>query len=432
MLTGKFQVIMLVIFMVAAIVGVLVFSGALPIGKDDPTATGQGVVVVWGTVPAAKVFNAFDSFNKSNSTFITQYVEKSEATFNQDLLEALASGQGPDLFLLPDNLALSYENKLFTIPYQSYPVATFKANFGGAGEVFAKSTGIMALPLTIDPMVLYYNKSILDAKGVVQPPAYWDDFANSVATLTEKDESNRILKSGAALGQYTNVTNAKEIIAALFMQAGNPIVRENNGTFASVLNDFTGNYTISSILSFFTSFSNPLSNVYSWNRSFPNSRDSFSAENLVFYLGYASELESLVNKNPNQNFFVAPFPQIRGATFKLTGGKVLGVAISPFSKNFNTAYIAANAMAHSDFAKNFAEALGVAPARRDLLAAAPNNAFAPTFYASALYARTWLDPAPKESGDIFRLMVDNVLSGSLNVQDAIKDAGSKLGLLLIN
>jgi len=430
--TGKFQVIMLLVFMVAAVLGVLVFSGAIPLGKEDTTSVGQGTVVVWGTVPTAKVFSLFDDFNEANPDFITQYVEKSPETFNQELLEALASGQGPDLFLLPNDLAISYENKLFKIPYSGYPVSTFNANFGGAGDVFATADGILALPLTVDPLVMYYNKSILDANGVVQPPAYWDDFANDVTKLTEKDEANKILKSAVALGQYSNVEHAKEIIAALFMQAGNSIVRETDGNFVSVLNDFTGNYSLSSILEFFTSFTNPSSNVYSWNRSFPNSKEAFSAENLVYYFGFAGELESLVNKNPNQNFFVAPIPQIRNSTFKLTSAKVTGVAISSFSKNFNTAYIAANAMAQTDFARRFAESLGLAPARRDLLATSPNDAFSPTFYTSALYARSWLDPSPKESGDIFRIMVDSVLSGSLKASDAIRDAGAKLGLLLIN
>ena len=58
-----------------------------------------------------------------------------------------------------------------------------------------------------------------------------------------------------------------------------------------------------SVLKFYTDFADPLKDVYSWNKSFSNSRDAFSAENLVFYLGYASELQSLINKNPNQNFF---------------------------------------------------------------------------------------------------------------------------------
>ena len=52
---GNFQIIILVVFIAAAILGVLVFSGAIPIGKTG--AGSLGTVVLWGTVPA-QVMNA--------------------------------------------------------------------------------------------------------------------------------------------------------------------------------------------------------------------------------------------------------------------------------------------------------------------------------------------------------------------------------------
>lgn len=427
---GYFQIIILIVFIVAGILGVLVFSGAIPIGDDSQTA-GQGIVVIWGTEGAQAILPLLEDFNDANPAFVVQYVQKFPETFNEELLEALASGVGPDMFFLPDNLALSYNNKIFTIPIESYPIASFKNNFAQAGEVFTTSKGILAFPIIIDPLVMYYNRSILDANNIVYPPAYWDEFANLVPLLTEKDDSNRIIRSAVALGQYSNVAHAKDIISTLFMQAGNPIVAERDGSFISVLNQNVGTYNLSSVLKFYTDFTDPLQSVYSWNKSFPNSKDAFSSENLAFYFGFASELESLVNKNPNQNFFVAPMPQIRGAPYKLTGARVTGIAISAFSKNFNTAFIAANLMASGDFASKFSTALGVVPARRDLLALRPQDPYSPTFYSSALYAKSWLDPSPADTENIFRGMVDGVLSNNFSIINAIADASAKLGLLLI-
>ncbi len=417
--------------MAAGIFGILVFSGAIPLDFGGDKNLGQGTVVIWGTESAQALLSIFEDFNRANATFDVQYVEKSPDTFNQDLLEALASGTGPDMFFLPDNLAFSYGNKIFTVPYESYPIASFKNNFVGAGEVFATSKGILAFPIAVDPLVLYYNRSLLDASNVVYPPAYWDELASFVSVLTKKDDSNRIIKSAFALGQYSNVAHAKDIISTLFMQAGNPIILEKNGFFTSVLDEFSGQYDLGSILKSYTDFTDPLSNVYSWNKSFPNSSDAFSKEDLAFYFGYASELESMVNRNPNQNFFVAPMPQIRGAPFKLTNARVTGVAISASSKNFNTALITAGLMTSGEFAQRFSSALGVAPARRDLLSARPEDAYSPIFYSSALYARGWLDPSPKDTDNIFRGMVDAVLSNNLTVGNAIKDTGAKLGLLLL-
>ena len=169
------------------------------------------------------------------------------------------------------------------------------------------------------------------------------------------------------------------------MQAGNSIVTEKNESFVSVLNNNSGGYDLSSILKFYTDFADPLKDVYSWNKSLGNSRDVFSRENLAFYFGYASELQSLVDKNPNQNFLVASVPQIRNGNFKLTSAHVVGIAISSFSKNFDTAFTAAGLMVNSDFASKFATSLGVAPVRRDLLKTMPTDAYLPTFYSSAFF-----------------------------------------------
>ena len=47
---GNFQIIVLIIFIATAILGVLVFSGAIPLGNQNNTTGGQGTVILWGTV----------------------------------------------------------------------------------------------------------------------------------------------------------------------------------------------------------------------------------------------------------------------------------------------------------------------------------------------------------------------------------------------
>lgn len=425
---GNFQIVVIIIFIAAAIFGVLVFSGMIPLGEDE--TLGQGTVVLWGTVPTSVMSPVVESFNNAHPTFTLSYIQKAAETFNQDLLEALASGKGPDLFLLPDDLAYSYKNKITLIPYSSFSASAFKNTFAGAGEVFMTNQGIMALPLTVDPMVMYYNRRMLDSNNIVYPPSSWDEFPDLVSTLTKKDENQKITKSAFALGQFSNVAHAKDILSALFMQMGGKIIGEENGAFVSKLGQ-DSRIHLDTSLKFYTDFADPLSTFYSWNKSLPNSRDSFSREDLAFYMGYASELGGLVSRNPNLNFLAASLPQIRNSSFKLTPAKVTGVAISQFSKNINTAFLAASDMATGDFAQMLALGLKVPPARRNLLAAKPEDAYFPIFYSSALYSKAWLDPSPKGTDDIFRLMVEKVLAGTLTPADAIMDASAKLGLLLI-
>lgn len=425
----NFQLIIIIIFIAAAIVGILVFSGAIPLGGNQEGS--QGTVVLWGTVPTATLVTALEEFNEANPAFVVKYEEKSPASFDRDLLEALASGVGPDIFFLTDDLLYHYANKIYPIPYSSFPLSTFKTTYAGAGEVFLMSAGVMGFPITIDPLVMYYNRSLLDAEGIIYPPSTWEEMVSLVPKLTKKDDANKISQSTVALGHASNVRHFKDILAALFMQAGNPIVREEAGQFQSTLDEAVGNYNIPSILEFYTSFADPDHPAYSWNKSFPSSDAHFSSENSAFYFGYASELQSLVNRNPNQNFFIAPLPQIKDSKTKVTGARVTGIAISRFSKNFNTAVTAGSTLASSDFALKFALAQNLAPARRDYLALMPEDAFSPIFYNSALISRAWLDPSPIDSDNIWANMVNGVLSNAMSVGDAVKDASSKLSLLLL-
>lgn len=425
----NFQFVIVAVFIVAAIFGVLVFSGAIPIGQDSED--NMGTVVLWGTIPTAIVSEPLETFNRANTSFMLKYEEKSASSFDRDLLEALASGVGPDIFLLSDDLVYHYANKIVPIPYANYSAAAFKNIFAGAGEVFLTSEGILAFPLSIDPLMLYYNRGMLDAQTIVFPPKNWEEFSLQAVKLTEKNEGNQIKRSGAALGQYANVTHAKDILSMLFMQAGNPIISEDVGGLRSTLASTSGEYNMPSILEFYTSFADPSSVLYSWNRSLPVSADVFSSEDLAFYFGYASELPELVNKNPNHNFLAAAAPQIKGAKWKLTKARVTGVAVSSSSKNLNAALAAASLLASSDFAQKYAEGLGIPPARRDLLAQPPEGTFPPIFYSSALFAKSWRDPSPEDTNNIFSVMVNAVLSNNSSAGEAMVDANSKLDLLLL-
>ena len=432
---GNFKIIVLVAFVFFAVFAVMVFAGLIKLGADKNATVPTGTVVLWGTVKSTVMNPLLVDFNEANKTFSVRYVQKYPETFDQDLLEAIASGTGPDMFFLPDSLAFSYSNKIYTIPYTSYPISTFKNTFASAGEVFTTSKGILAFPIIIDPLVMYYNRSMLDTNNIVYPPLYWDEFTKLVPIFTQKNVDKQIVSSAVALGQYSNVLNAKDIISALFMQAGSNIVSEKNGYYST---DFeqggqgsqNGKSNLGPILSFYTSFADPLKENYSWNKSLPNSRDFFSSDKSAFYFGFASELQALISKNPNQNFAVTAVPQIKNANTKTTSARVTGVAASSFSKNLNTAFTAASLMATGNFAKQFADALGVAPARRDLLSTKPADSYFPVFYSSALFAKSWLDPSPQDSSAVFKSMIDKVLSNTSTPEESVREAGSRLNLLL--
>ncbi|MDQ3244995.1 MAG: extracellular solute-binding protein [bacterium] len=425
----NFKIIIIVVFIAGAVLSVFVFSGAIPIGKKTDTTVAKGTVVLWGTVKASAMSPLLEEFNNVNTSFSVKYVEKNSAIFNQALLEAIASGGGPDMFLLPDDLIFDYYNKIYLIPYAGYPLVTFKNTFAGAGEVFLTSSGILAFPVTIDPIMMYYNRSTLDNNNITTPPSYWDDFITLAPKLTQKDENKKIIKSAIALGQFSNINNAKAILSTLFLQTGSKMVVESGGRFYS---DFgpTAIAKPDSALAFYSSFADPSKDYYSWNRLLPNSLEFFTAGDLAFYLGFSSELPQIINKNPNLNFAVTSIPQIKNANNKSTYARVSGIAISKFSKNINTALVASSLLASGTFANNLANSLAVAPATRGGLAIKPTDQYFPYFYTSALYAKSWIDPSALSTNDIFKKMVDEVLSNNSGPAEAIAEASSQIDFLL--
>lgn len=429
---NNFKLIILVLLGFGAVLGVFIFAGFINLDGKSVNSGPTGTVILWGTAPSNIIDPLLTEFNK-DKTYSVRYVRKSAQTFDQDLLEAIAIDKGPDLFLLPDDLAFKYRNKIYPIPYTNYPLVNFKNNFATAGEIFLTNGGILALPISIDPLMLYYNRTMLDSNNIIYPPVYWDEFSSFVKTFTKKDENQQIKQSAFALGQYSNISHAKHIISTLFMQTGNSIVEEKQGIFRSTLDDLGKNKTnTTSSLDFYTSFSDPLKPNYSWNKSLPLSIDAFSKEDLAFYFGFASDLRTLLNKNPNQDFQVAQIPQIRNTDFKLTSAKVTGIAISSFSKKRETSLVAAMELSSSQFTEGYSFGQYIPPARRDLLAKNRSDSYFPIFYSSALFARAWMDPSLIDTNNIFRAMIDEVLSNAKEAEDSILSANNRLNILLFS
>jgi ABC-type glycerol-3-phosphate transport system substrate-binding protein len=243
--------------------------------------------------------------------------------------------------------------------------------------------------------------------------------------LTKRDrQTTNITQSAVSFGEYVNVDNAKDIIAMLFLQVGNPIVSMVGGEPLERLTERKGeqvvpNENVVSALRFFMDFSNPLKSIYTWNRSLKNSHDEFIEGNLAVYFGHTSEYRSLQEKNPHLNFSVAPIPQPRETTTEITLARVHGLAVLKTSRNKQTAFIAVQRLLDKKPSQDFAAAFDLPPVRRDLLNIRPTDAAASVFFDSAIRSRTWLDPQPSETDVALRQAVESISSGRDTVPQAV-------------
>jgi ABC-type glycerol-3-phosphate transport system substrate-binding protein len=431
---NNFQTILVAIFLAFFVFAVLIFSGAIKIGDDTSKEGVQGKIVIWGTFKKQAISSSIDSISNSNKNLNLIYVKKESDTYQQDLIEAFAEGKGPDLFIITQDMIIKNNNFIYKIPYESYSKDSFQNSFIDGASIYLDKEGIIAYPILVDPIVLYYNKDILSNEGIIYPPNTWDELFTLNKTLTKKDNLGTISQSMIGLGQYSNVNNAKEILATLLLQNNNQIIKQKDSTYLSALSDNQENLSVGpaeSVIKFFVEFSNPSNIAYSWNSSMNNSLDMFTSGKMAFYLGKASELFNIEEINPNLSFDVKEVPQIKDSKVKRTFGDIYAVAVSKKTTNSSSAFEVAAILSTGDNAKNLSTGMSLSPALRTLLADKPSdNPYVSTFFTSSIITRSWADPNSIKSNSIFKELIDNVLSNNLSVGSAISKANGQLGQII--
>ncbi len=430
---SNFQISIMVVFGFFAVIAVLIFAGVLP-GFNSSESGFAGEITMWGTVPEEKMRKVLDEFNQENEKlFRVVYEGKSPASFNRELTDALASGNGPDIFMMPSERVVSDGKKALPISYKTLPEGDFKNQFIEAGEIFMTDEGILSLPLVVDPLVMYWNRDIFSSAGVSAYPKFWDELLEIAPKVTVFDKASNVKRSAVAFGEIKNVTNGKEVLSMLILQTGNSIMeRVGEGELESVIGraaDVFGS-PAESATKFFMEFSNPSKRTYSWNRGLPESQDAFVSGDLAIYFGLGSEFSEITLKNPHLNFDVAVVPQIRDSKLSLTAVKIYGLSVAKNSPKAEAAFRAAYALASSSYSEKLSSELGLASPRRDTLSTKAETSHGDVFARSALIGKTWLDPDPEGSYNVFKDIVEGISSGKMTPSEAISQGSEGLNNLV--
>lgn len=265
----------------------------------------------------------------------------------KELLNALAEDRGPDMFSIPNTWLRAYQSKIYPMPpslkvafqrvegtYQKKTVVDIKniatpsakyiqdSYIGDVGNnviipTLDPATNqynrlIYATPLSVDTLVLYYNKDILDQAGIASPPKTWVDFQKNVISLAKIDQNNDIIRAGAAMGTSKNVDRAGDILALLMMQNGVLMASEaGTPTFNQIPPGWSGPIPpAEQALQFYTDFAQPTKQVYTWNNKISGSLDAFVRGQAAFFIGYGYHQGFIKARAPKLNYNIAPIPQI--------------------------------------------------------------------------------------------------------------------------
>jgi len=416
-----FQVIVMVVFGLIALVGLFLFanfkgfsSGVKPLGP----------VAIWGTLPSAPMSDTLGLLKQKHKELSNvTYVEMPEATFDTDLANAIAAGRGPDLIVITQEQLATEQDKISLIVNPQTTERAFRDTYLPESELFLFSNGAYGIPFVLDPLMMYYNRTQLGSIGAATAPTTWEAVAGLSPALTRLDASGSILKSGVAFGTYENIDNARAIVSLFFLQAGYSIAERTSDGIQSTLNRTSsqslGTTPGAAAMNYYLQYANPAKTSYTWNRGISSSRQAFLAGDLGLYFGYASERPLITAGNPNLDFDMAAVPHPATLDTRMAYGKLYAFSIPKASKNAVGAERAALLLTGVDVLPALARSLHMAPAQRQLLVPAQGDLYEGVYYPEALVARGWLSPSPQKTDTLFATMIGSVTTGRQATAEAI-------------
>jgi len=300
-------------------------------------------ITMWHLFDNEEVFKPFiDAYHVAHPNVKINFVKKDPAEYEEESLDALAQGEGPDIWLIRNDWVYKDYKKVVEMPAGAMKNSDkdTRSNLDIYKETFPQVVlddntvdgKIYALPFYVDTLALYWNRDIfsqtsreLEKQGTTEdptlfqnPPSTWDSVIKLDKYLTKKTSDNKIEKSGIALGTSYNVQDATDILAGLMLQNHTKMVSDDkkSATFNLPIKKETGEpvYAGTQALEFYTSFANSGKESYSWNSEMPNSLTAFIEGKTAMMVGYEYYTNTIKQKNPNLNYGTAPLPQIKGSS----------------------------------------------------------------------------------------------------------------------
>ncbi|TSC89911.1 MAG: Uncharacterized protein G01um10143_401 [Parcubacteria group bacterium Gr01-1014_3] len=409
------------------VLAILIFTGILP-GLRTDTGGGNIKLTIWG------VFDDQDAFNAAISGYTglhrgadIRYRQMDSATYEEDLVNALASEGAPDIIMFHNTWLPKHSNKIVAANQQQLPLNKFRELFPTVIEQdFAPDGRIFALPLYLDTLALYYNQDIFDTKGVALPPANWEEFQALIPKLRQLDKTGRVTKPAAAIGgSNKSINRATDILNLLMLQTGAKMV-EPDFSRATYSSDQGLN-----ALSFYTDFANPAHKNFTWSDSQVYSVDAFAAGDLAMTINYSYLREALKEKNPFLNFKIAPVPQPKNAQQSISFPNYWGLAVTNKSLNPTAAWDFISFLTTNPAESNkYLIESKRPPALRSMIAANLADPNYEIFAKQSLTARSWPQINNVAVENSFSKMIESVINGRLPAQQALQQSEDEINALM--
>lgn len=409
----------------------------------------------WGVWDTQGAFNGIsEAYSALHPNVKIRYKKLRYDEYEQELLEAFAEGRGPDILSLHSTWLPRYQQKLTAIPpttttayvsetgqIKKEQVVSFQTKNSITPaqvkerylDVVSKNVildgEIYALPLSVDTMVLFYNRDLFNAAGINKVPRYWnDDFLKAVKDLTREDENGNIIQSGVALGTSRNIQRYADILSLLMMQNGVEMMSDSGSvTFHRRPSGSERDYNpAQEALRFYTDFANPLKEVYNWNAEMPDSLQAFVEGRVAMFFGYSYHIDQIKTQSPRLNFGISPMLQIKGNS-EINYANYWVEAVSAQSKNSEAAWDFIQFASSAQVAQIYLADAHKPTALRELVSEQQTDDELSVFANQLLTATNWYRGKGYNAAEvIIGEMIDQALLNPNNIIQSLNLAGSKV------
>ena len=392
-------------------------------------------LVWWKTFQDSSDVNALiEEYQKYRPNVTIKYSKKNIADYEQELLNAIASGNSPDIFTIHNDWLPKHIDKMAPMPANMMSERQYKEQFVDAAAYdLIKDGKIYGIPLAVDVMAMYYNKDILGSAGIFTPPTTWPEVVSAVQKITRQDNSGNFVRSGIGMGAGSNVNRAADILMLLMLQNGTVFYNEN---FTSARFDQqirVGDQSFNpgaTALDFYTQFARPSKKAYTWNTKTDNSVDAFAQGKLAMMLSYSYMLPTIKDKAPNLNWGVVAMPQVDNTGLKVNYANYWAEGVSKTSTKQEYAWDFLKFVSQRDVLRKYYDKVKAPSSRKDLLAEQSKDTELGVFADAAITARSVYKSDAGKFETIVLKMIDDVILRGSDVEDAVSDAVSQVNFLL--
>jgi len=412
----KQQLVFLIAGGIVALLILLVLFGILP-GRRE--SSDEIELIVWGVDEPRVWRDIIGRFEGTHPGINVRYQAFSEGSYEEDFVNALARGENPDVLMFENNWLLKHGDKVVPAPTEKITLTSFQTLFPRVAEQDLTGGGnVYALPLSIDTLVLAYNRALFDQSGVVFPPKTWDEVAAAVPQLSVKEEGILERAAFAIGGTSLTIPNAYHLIEAMFLQGGVPMVNEKltSATFA--------NEEGRTLFGAYARFSDPASTAYTWNDSMRPAYEAFARNEVAGIFVYASELQNIEARNAFIDIGLSELPQL-DLNNAVNIADYWGLAVASRSNYPSEAWdLVVFATTNPSTATSYASATGYPPALRSLIQENINtgDTTGALFARQALTAQSYLHLGDNLIRDAFDEAIGLVLSREQTPNRAIQRA----------